>query len=96
MLNLDKTSNLGQKFAALYILLYHKLLPEIVGFIQAQQFLASSFIDNVKFYHLYVFWQTNDSNYPRLLNRLEWANTAMEGFHTNISAPMLCTLLPGY
>ena len=44
---MEKTSNLGQKFAALNTLLYLKLLPAIAGFIQVQQFLASLFIDNV-------------------------------------------------
>ena len=29
---------------------------------QAQQFSNSLFIDNVKSNHLYVVWQTNDSN----------------------------------
>ena len=66
MLNLDKTSNLGQKFAALNTLLYHKLLLAIAGFIQVQQFLASLSIDNVKSNCLCVFWQTNDSNDTRL------------------------------
>ena len=61
MLNLNKTNNIGEKVAALNTLLYHKLLPEISGFIQVQQFLASLFIDNVKSNHLYVVCQTNNS-----------------------------------
>ena len=65
-MNLDKTSNLGQKFAALNILLYRKRLPAIAGFIQVQLFLPSLFVDNVKSDHLYVVWQTNDSNNTRL------------------------------
>ena len=65
-MNLDKTSNLGQKFAALNILLYRKLLPAIAGFIQVQLFQPSLFIGNVKSDHLYVVWQTNDSNNTRL------------------------------
>ena len=59
---MDKTSNLGQKFGSLNTLLYQKLPPSIAGCIQVQQFLASLFIDNVKYYHLYDVWQTNDSN----------------------------------
>ena len=47
----------------------YKLLPEIAGFMQVQQFLASLFIYNVKSDHLYVVRQTNDSNDTRLLNR---------------------------
>ena len=62
---LHKTSNLGQKFAALYILLYRKLLPAIAGFIQVQLFLPSLFTNHIKSDHLYV-WQTNDSNNMRL------------------------------
>ena len=55
MLNLDKTSNLGQKFATVNTILYLKLLPAIAGFIQVQQFLASLFTDHVKFdYMLFV------------------------------------------
>ena len=65
-MNLDKTSNLGQKFAALDILLYRKLLPVIAGFIQVQLFLPSLFINNVKSDHQYVVWQTNDPNNKRL------------------------------
>ena len=65
-MNLDKTNNLGQKFAALNILIYSKLLPAITSFIQVQLFLPSLFIDNVKSDHLYVVWQTNDSNNTRL------------------------------
>ena len=65
-MNLDKTSNLEQKFAALNILIYSKLLLAIAGLIQVQLFLPSLFIDNVKSYHLYVVWQTNDSNNTRL------------------------------
>ena len=61
-MNLDKTSNFGQKFSALNILLYRKLLPTIAGFIQLQLFLPSLFIDNVKSDHLYVVCLTNDSN----------------------------------
>ena len=53
-MNLDKISNLGQKFAALNILIHSKLLPAIAGFIQVQLFLPSLFIDNVKSDHLYV------------------------------------------
>ena len=66
MLNLEKTSNLGQKFASLKTLLYHKLLPAIAGFIQVHQFLTSLFIDNVKSDDLYVVWQANDPNNTRL------------------------------
>ena len=66
LVNLDKTSNLRQKFAALNILLYRKLLLAIAGFIQVQLFLPSLFIDNVKSDDLYVVWQTNDSNNTRL------------------------------
>ena len=66
-MNLDKTSNLGQKFRALNILLYLKLFPAIADFIQVQLFLPSLFIDNVKSDHLYVVWQTNDSNNTRLM-----------------------------
>ena len=47
-MNLDKTSNLGQKFATLNILLYRKQLHAIAGFIQVQLYLPSLFIDNVK------------------------------------------------
>ena len=65
-MNLDKTSNLWQKFAALNILLYRKLLPPIAIFIQAQLFLPSLFIDNVKSDDLYVVWQMDDSNNTRL------------------------------
>ena len=65
-MNLDKTSNLAQKFAALNILIYCKLLPAIAGFIQVQLFLPSLFKDNVKSDHLYVVWQTNDLNNTRL------------------------------
>ena len=65
-MNLDKTNILGQKFAALNILLYRKLLHAIVGFIQVQLFLPSLFIDNIKSDHLYVVWQTNDPNNTRL------------------------------
>ena len=75
-MNLDKTSNLGQKFAALNILLYRQLLPAIAGFIQVQLFLPSLFIDKVKSDHLYVVWQTNDSNNTRL-----WVTF----FHTHAS-----------
>ena len=64
--NLDKTCNPGQNSAALNTLLYLKLLPAIAVFIQVQQFIASLFIDNVKSDHLYVVWQTNDSNDSRL------------------------------
>ena len=35
-MNLDKTSNLGQKFAALNILIYCKLLNVIAGFIKVK------------------------------------------------------------
>ena len=51
-MNLDKTSNLGQKFAQLNTLLYHKLLHAIALAI------SSLFIDNVTTNHLYVVWQT--------------------------------------
>ena len=73
MLNLEKTINLGQKFASLNTLLYHKLLPEIAGVFQVHQFLTSLFIDNVKSDHQYVVWQTNDPNNTRLrcLEKLE-------------------------
>ena len=67
-MNLDKTSNLGQKFAALNIVLYRKLLHAIAGFIQVKLFLPSLFIDNVKSHHLYVVWQMNHSNNTRLWN----------------------------
>ena len=60
-----KTSNLGQKFATLNTLLYHKLLPVIAGFIQVQLFLPL-YIYDVKSYHLYVVWQKNDPNNTRL------------------------------
>ena len=63
---MDKTRNLGQKFAALNTLLYHEQLLVIAGFIQVQQFLASLSVDNVKSDYLYVVWQTNDSNSTRL------------------------------
>ena len=63
---MDKTSNLGQKFATLNTVLYHKLLPAIAGFIQVQKFLASLFIENVKSDYLYVVWQTIESNNTRL------------------------------
>ena len=66
LLNMNKTSNLREKCAALNTLLYYKLLLEIAGFIQVQQFLASLSIDNVKSDYLYVVWQTNDFNDTRL------------------------------
>ena len=43
-------------------------MPAIAGFIQVQLFLPSLFIDNVKSDHLYVVWQTNDSDNTRLSN----------------------------
>ena len=69
MVNLDKTSNLGQNFASLNILIYRKLLPAIAGIIQVLQFLPSLFIDNEKSDHLYVVWQTNDSNNTHLYSQ---------------------------
>ena len=88
-MNLDKTSNLGQKFAALNILLYRKLLTAIAGFIQVQLFLTSLFIDNVKSDHLYVVWQTNDSNNTRLslhaLGRMQAFLYSEISFHQYLS-----------
>ena len=63
---MEKTSNLGQKFASLNTLLYHKLLPAIAEFIQFHQYLASLFLANVKSDHLYVLLQTTDPNDTRL------------------------------
>ena len=87
-MNLDKTSNL-QKFAKLNILLYRKLLTAIAGFIQVQLFLPSLFMDFVKSDHLYVVWQTNDSNNTRLCLT---ANTcSMHGLpclNTHCSSPI--------
>ena len=54
-MNLENTSNLGQKFESLNTILYHKLLPAIAKFIQVHQFLGSLFIDNVKSDHQYMF-----------------------------------------
>ena len=80
MLNLDKTSNLGHTFAAVNTLLYHTLLHAIAGFVRVQQFLASLFTDNVKSDHLYVVWQTNDSNVTRLSKISEQPEMGMNYF----------------
>ena len=50
-------------------MLFGKRMTPIIrasGFIQVQLFLRSFFIDKVKSDHLYVVWQTNDSNNTRL------------------------------
>ena len=65
MLYLDKTSNLGQQFAALNAHATN-YCSQFLVLSMVQRFIASLSIDNVKSDYLYVVWQTNDSNDTRL------------------------------